>query len=254
MLSLRLGARGGIIAAVDEVVFQKLVRFEEGIEGQGYRWLGRPVGLALGLGMLLATTALTPVAWGIMLAPDGSQLVAKLVGGVWIFTIAVTLTYWRRQRLAAHFEAAHRRLGGAAPDRQRALVDLIVNSRRGRAEHARIARALAAYLRAAPADQPAESERRQLAFGILADQTLTMRAKERLDLSGAVLTGIRGVNAELPGVCLRGADLRGARLTRANLEGADLRDARLDGCDLTGAHLARALLPGVATPAPPPGA
>jgi uncharacterized protein YjbI with pentapeptide repeats len=92
-------------------------------------------------------------------------------------------------------------------------------------------------LRRAPQPHPGEGGQRQLAFTMLADQTLNMRAKERLDLSGAMLQGIRGVDAELPGVCLRGADLRGARLARANLRGADLDGALLEGTNLDGAHL-----------------
>jgi uncharacterized protein YjbI with pentapeptide repeats len=118
---------------------------------------------------------------------------------------------------------------------------MMVNARRGRAEHGRIARDLAGYLRRAPLGDPGEPARRQIAFAMLTDQTLEMGAKQGLDLSGAVLAGIKGVNAELPGVRLRSADLTGALLARANLEGADLSDARLEGANLSGARLAGAI-------------
>jgi hypothetical protein len=171
-------------------------------------------------------------------------LLTKGVGLAWICLAAFAMAYWRRQRLAAHFEAAHRRLASANPDeREGALVDLMINARRGRAEHGRIARDLAGYLRRPPIGDPGEPARRQIAFSMLADQTLDMAAKERLDLSGAMLAGIRGGSAELPGVRLHGADLTGAQLGRANLEGADLSGARLEGTNLSGARLAGAILP-----------
>lgn len=128
---------------------------------------------------------------------------------------------------------------------------MMLNARRGRAEHVRIARDLAGYLRGQPLAEPGERARRQIAFTMLADQTLEMGAKQRLDLSGAMLAGIRGASAELPGVHLHGADLTGAFLAGANLEGADLTGARLEGANLTGARLAGAILPQLAVPSPP---
>ncbi|MEE6256998.1 pentapeptide repeat-containing protein [Plantactinospora sonchi] len=53
------------------------------------------------------------------------------------------------------------------------------------------------------------------------------RPGDRLDLSGAVLTGASWRDAQLSGVLLTGA----------RLDGADLRGARLDGADLTAASL-----------------
>ena len=50
--------------------------------------------------------------------------------------------------------------------------------------------------------------RRQLALSMLSDQTLSLLAKQRLDLTGASLVGLNAVNAELPGVNLRGAETR----------------------------------------------
>ena len=101
---------------------------------------------------------------------------------------------------------------------------------------------LTAYLRHQPHAHPDEGGRRQLAFSLLADQTLAMLAKGRLDLTGASLAGLRAVNAELPGVCLREADLSNVRFTRANLAYADLIGARLDGTDFTGARLEGTIL------------
>jgi len=225
----------------DDGVFQRLARFEEGVGGESQAWLGRGQGLALGILLALVAAATTPLFWGVGFASE-SGLVTKVCGAVWLVIIGGVTAYWRRQRMAAHFESAHRRLGSADPDqRQSALTDMIVNARRSRAEHARIARALTTYLRQPPLEQPDERGRRQLAFALLADQTLATPAKQQLDLTGAMLAGIRGVDAELPGVCLRGADLTNAVLARANLEGADLRDARLDGTNLTGARLQGAL-------------
>jgi hypothetical protein len=225
---------------VDDNVFQRIARFEEGVGGESVPWLGGGAGVAVGvLGItgVLASTYLVKVGF-----ESDEPLLAKAAVACWVVVIGFVGAYWRRQRLAAHFQAAHRRLGSADPnERQHALTEMIVNARRGQAEHGRIARALTAYLRAAPHEQPDEAGRRQVAFSLLADQTLTMRAKTRLDLSGARLVGIRGVGAELPGVRLNGADLTGARLGRADLTSADLRDTRLEGADLTGARLDGAL-------------
>ena len=88
--------------------------------------------------------------------------------------LAAVVAYWRRQRLAAHFEAAQRLVDSAdADERQRGFTELIVNARRGRAEHRRIAAALTAFLRRPPHDHPSEAGRRQLALSLLADYTLS---------------------------------------------------------------------------------
>jgi hypothetical protein len=230
----------GYHAAVENDVFRRIAQFEDGAGGESAPWLGGGAGLAvgvLGIAGVVAATALLPTVF----AYD-EPLLSKAACLAWVVVIGVVAAYWRRQRLAAHFQRAHRSLGSADPDeRQRGLTEMIVNARRGQAEHGRIARALTAYLRATPPDHPDEAGRRQVAFSILADQTLVMRAKRALDLSGARLVGIRGVGAELRGVRLNGADLTGARLGRADLTGADLRDARLDGADFTGARLDGAL-------------
>jgi hypothetical protein len=226
-----LGERGG------DDVSRWIGLFQDSKDDGRYPWLGRRIGWALGVGLVIVVlgTALAPA---VVVVYSGSALFAKLVCALWLTVAMFTLAYWRRQRLAAHFQAAHRCLGSADPaERQRGLVDMMVNARRGQAEHWRIARDLAGYLRAAPLDAPDEPGRRQFAFTMLADQTLVMAAKQLLDLSGAMLAGIRGVGAELPGARLCGADLTGAHLARANLENADLRQARLEGADLTGARL-----------------
>ncbi len=228
---------------LQERLFRRIGQFEDAPNDGGYSWLGRPAGLVVGIVLLVATLGMGPLVCAVPVETD-SALLTKVAGLVWMFVIGFTMVYWRRQRLAAHFESAHRRLSSANPDEcHGALVDMMVNARRGRAEHGRIAADLAGYLRHPPRADPGEPERRQIAFSMLADQTLAMAAKQGLDLSGAKLAGLRAVNAELPGVRLRGADLTGALLARANLEAADLSDARLEGTNLTGARLAGAILP-----------
>jgi hypothetical protein len=224
-------------------LFGSIGRLEDATDDGRYPWLGLGPGRALGIVLTILVMGAAPVTC-VVPYYTGSRLLSNLVWVGWMSLAGFGMVYWRRQRLAAHFEAAHRRLGSANPDeRQRALVDMMVNARRGRAEQGRIARDLAGYLRAQPLADPGEQARRQIAFTMLADQTLEMGAKERLDLSGAVLAGIRGASAELPGVRLHGADLTGAFLAGANLEGADLTGVRLAGANLTGARLGGAILP-----------
>jgi len=227
-------------------IFRGIGRLEDAADDGKYPWLGLGGGLVLGIVLTILTLGVAPLTC-LVPAYTESTLLSKVALLAWMSLAAFAMTYWRRQRLAAHFESAHRRLGSAtANERQAALVDMMVNARRGRAEHGRIARDLAAYLRRPPIGDPDERSRRQIAFSMLADQTLEMGAKQGLDLSGAMLAGIRGASAELPGVRLQGADLTGAMLARANLEGADLSGACLDGTNLSGARLAGAILP------PPP--
>jgi hypothetical protein len=224
-------------------LFRRIGRLEDATDDGRYPWLGLGPGRALGIVVTIVVLGAAPLTC-LVPAYTGSHLLSNVAWVGWMSLAGFGLTYWRRQRLAAHFEAAHRRLGSANPDeRQRALVDLMVNARRGRAEHGRIARDLAGYLRGAPLADAGEQGRRQIAFTMLADQTLEMGAKQGLDLSGATLAGIRGAGAELPGVHLHGADLTGAYLAGANLEGADLSGARLEGANLAGARLAGAILP-----------
>lgn len=232
----------------DEIV-GRLNRFEDGADGGGPAWLGGPKGLLVGilllvpaaLALILALVAMFGVGATMRESP-GEFLVGDLVGKPLAFfmllVVAAATAYWRRQRLAAHFEFAQRLVVSANSDeRQRGLTELIVNARRGRAEHRRIAGALTAYLRRAPQVAADETGRRQLALALLADHTLAPVAKHRLDLTGASLAGLRAVGAELPGVCLRDADLSNVRFTRANLAYADFVGARLDGADFTGARL-----------------
>ncbi len=224
-------------------ILQSIGRFEDAPNDGKYPWLGLSPGFALAIALTIVAVGAAPMLWVVAFYSD-STLLTKGVGLVWICLAAFAMAYWRRQRLAAHFEAAHRRLGSANPDeRQGALVDLMINARRGRAEHGRIARDLAGYLRRPPIEDPGEPANRQVAFAMLADQTLDMSAKQGLDLSGAMLAGIRGGYAELPGVHLHGADLTGANLARANLEGSDLSGACLEGANLSGARLDGAILP-----------
>ena len=81
---------------------------------------------------------------------DGVEWLGKIAFVGLLVVLAGVTAYWRRQRLAAHFEAADRLVASDdAGKRQRGLTELIMNARRGRAEHRRIAGALAAYLRRA---------------------------------------------------------------------------------------------------------
>jgi len=228
----------------EQDVFRRIALFEEGSGTVGPAWLGAGAGLALGIVLTVVAIAATPAMWALALSLD-SPILPKLAFAGTAALLGATAVYWKRQRLAAHCQRAQQLLGSADGDqRQRALTELILNARRGRAEHARIAQALTAYLRRPPHDQPGEAGRRQVAFSILADQSLSVAAKQKLDLSGAVLAGIRGGSAELPGAILRGADLTGANLARANLERADLRDARIDGANFNGARLLGTVLEG----------
>jgi len=231
----------------DEVV-GRINRFEDG-DGGGPVWLGGPKGLLIGMLLLIpAAIALVVAVIGFfgadaMFGTLAGHIVAKPIALFMLLVVGATAAYWRRQRLAAHFEAAQRLVDSAGPDeRALGLAELIVNARRGRAEHRRIAGVLTAYLRRAPHDHPDEGGRRQLALALLADYTLAPKAKQRLDLTGASLAGLRAVNAELPGVCLRDADLTNVRFARANLARADFAGARLEGADFTGARLEGTIL------------
>jgi hypothetical protein len=234
---------------IGDQLLQRIARFEEATDGETLRWIGGPAGLIVGVLLLIPTAGVAVLAVMLTFSGESDGEVAPSVGlgklafvGLLLVLAGVT-AYWRRQRLAAHFEAANRLVASEdAGQRQRGLTELIMNARRGRAEHRRIAGALTAYLRRPPIDQPDEGGRRQLALSLLADQTLSMSAKERLDLTGASLAGLRAVNAELPGVCLRGADLGNVRFVRANLANANLEDARIEGADFTGAQLQGTIL------------
>jgi len=231
----------------DEVV-GRINRFEDG-DGDGPVWLGGPKGLLIGILLLIPTAIALVLAVvglfgaGAIFGETAGHIVGKPLAVFMLVVLAAATSYWRRQRLAAHFEAAHRMVDSTAPDeRARGLAELIVNARRGRAEHRRIAGVLTAYLRRPPRDDPDEGGRRQLALALLADYTLAPAAKQRLDLTGASLAGLRAVNAELPGVCLRDADLTNVRFARANLARADFAGARLEGADFTGARLEGTIL------------
>jgi len=241
---------------IGDQLVQRIARFEEGTDGETLKWIGGPVGLVVGLLLLIPVAGMAAlfVALAFGTAAEeteaaGSAPFGKLAFAGLVVVLAGVTAYWRRQRLAAHFEAASRLVSSDdAGKRQRGLTALIMNARRGRAEHRRIAGALAGYLRHPPIDQPDEGGRRQLVFSLLSDQTLSLSAKERLDLTGASLAGLRAVDAELPGVCLRGADLGNVRFVRANLANANLEDARIEGADFTGARLDGTILAGTAPP------
>jgi uncharacterized protein YjbI with pentapeptide repeats len=232
---------------VQDNLFKHLAHFEEGSVTGGLAWLGSAAGLAVGVVLTIVGAGATVLSWTLAFSLAELDLVSKVLVGAPVIVVGAVVTYWRRQRLAAHFEKAARLLDSADGDaRQNGLAELILNARRGRAEHGRIARALTAYLRRAPHDHPTEAGRRQLAFSMLADYTLSVAAKRKLDLTGAMLAGVRAPSAELAGACLRGADLTGANLARADLNGADLQDARLDGANLAGARLGGTILAGKA--------
>src|SRR5262245_49772148 len=219
---------------------RRIVQFEEGVDGSGPQWLGGRKGVVVGILLLVGAgvaMALGAVA-SFALSSELGQSVSKLFFLLVLVVLAAAAAYWRRQRMAAHFESARRLVESADPgERQRGFTEMIVNARRGRAEHRRIAGTLTAYLRRPPQDQPGEDARRQIALSVLTDYTLSPEAKEKLDLTGASLVGLRAVNAELAGVCLRGANLSNAKFVRANLANADLEGARIEGADFTGATL-----------------
>jgi hypothetical protein len=243
-------AEGGGGELGDDVI-RRIANFEDGIGGEAPAWLGGPKGLVVGLVLLFVAGAVLALAFVAMFALAESRLseLSKLIFGVAGVALMAVVAYWRRQRLAAHFEAAKRLVDSANGDEcQRGLTEMIVNARRGRAEHRRIAAALTAFLRRPRHDHPGDASRRQVALAFLAVFSLSPAAQEKLDLTGASLAGLRAVNAELAGVCLRNADLSNARFNRANLTGADLEGARTDGADFTGAILIGTIL---ASPTPP---
>ena len=224
----------------------RLTQFEDntGADSQ-YDWIGGPKGLLVGFLLLIpaAGAAILGMVLIFGVASPLNDLTSHVAGPLMLIVVATVTAYWRRQRLAAHFEHARRLVDSESGDkRQGGLIELIVNARRGRAEHRRIARVLTAYLRHPPHKDIAEDARRQLVLTLLADFTLTPAAKANLDLTGASLIGLRAVNGELPGVCLRNADLTNARFARANLAHADLTGAHLDGADFTGAIVTGTLL------------
>jgi hypothetical protein len=229
-------------------LIQRVTRFEESHDGDVPKWLGGPTGLLVGILLLIPTAGLAALAAVLAFATESGGIGKLAFLGLLVVVAGVT-GYWRRQRLAAHFEAASRLVASDdAGRRQRGLTEMMINARRGRAEHRRIADALSAYLRRPPIEQPDEGGRRQLVLALLSDQTLSLSAKQGLDLSGATLAGLRAVDAELPGVCLRGADLGNVRFVRANLANANLEDARLEGADFTGAQLQGTILANTAPP------
>ena len=228
---------GGLVA--------QLAAFEDNTGPDSHDWIGGPKGLLVGF--LLLIPAAAGLALGLVLMFGVGETISHFtvhIAGAWMLLVVAAVTaYWRRQRLAAHFEYAHRLVNSESGDqRQRGLTELIVNARRGRAEHGRIARVLTGYLRQPPHKHIDEGGRRQLALALLADFTLVPAAKHDLDLTGASLVGLRAVNAELPGVCLRDADLTNVKFVRANLAYADFAGARLDGADFTGARLEGTIL------------
>ena len=158
--ALAAGMIGRVQGQAD--LFQRIARFEHDVGDGGWDWLGGPRGLALGLGMSVAmvpvTILLGYVAFGSAGDADtdsSSGFGGKICGTVWLLMMTALGAYWKRQRLAGHFQSAHRRLWSADPDeRQRALTDLMINARRGWGEHRRIAHALCEYLRRAPEPHP----------------------------------------------------------------------------------------------------
>jgi hypothetical protein len=223
-------------------LIQGISRFEEGVDGASLDWIGTSKGLVVGL-LLLIPLAGTAALAAIFIGATDSAIIGKLGIVGFLITMSAFIAYWRRQRLAAHYESAARLLASAeGGERSRAFTEMIVNARRGRAEHRRIAGALTGYLRRPPIEQPGEEGRRQLALSLLADFTLSPTAKEALDLSGASLVGLKAVNGELAGVNLRGADLTNVKFVRANLANAVLDEARIDGADFTNAILVGTVL------------
>src|SRR5262249_26229591 len=92
------GRAGGIMAAVDvggggalAGVFPQSGRFEDGAGIESKPWLGGVPGLVLGLVVTLGAAASTPLACGAVFAAEGSGLVGKLVGLVWMVIVAATM-------------------------------------------------------------------------------------------------------------------------------------------------------------------
>ena len=235
---------GGRSGRLTDGIVAQLTQFEDNTGSDSQDWIGGPKGLLVGFLLLIPTAA--ALAFGLVLMfglGEASHFTGHLAGPLMLLVVAAVTGYWRRERMAAHFEYARRLVSSESGDqRQHGLTELMVNARRGRAEHRRIAGVLTAYLRRPPQKDIAEGVRRQLVLSLLADFTLVPAAKERLDLTGASLVGLRAINAELPGVCFRDADLTNVKFARANLAYADFTGARLDGADFTGARLEGTIL------------
>jgi len=71
------------------------------------------------------------------------------------------------------------------------------------------------------------------------------RRRERLDLSGAYLSGARLPSVDLAYDDLSGADLTSADLRRSNLVGANLRSAHLSRAQMAWSQLQRANMQGI---------
>jgi len=90
-------------------IFHKIARFEDAVDDGRQAWLGRGPGLALGIGLAVVVVLAAPVVWIGPVLVTRSPLFHKACGAAWALSAMFGMAYWRRQRLAAHFEAAHRR-------------------------------------------------------------------------------------------------------------------------------------------------
>jgi uncharacterized protein YjbI with pentapeptide repeats/3',5'-cyclic AMP phosphodiesterase CpdA/WD40 repeat protein len=139
------------------------------------------------------------------------------------------------------------------------LADFLIDLAGNEAVSRWSARALAANLGNATADNALLVRRRLVATGLMIESTarevdLSRQDLRGRDLSGQNLPGAQFIGADLSGANLRGAmltgawlsgaDLSGADLTHADLRNADLQDARLVGTTLLGACLLGAKLRG----------
>src|SRR4029079_1123972 len=92
-----VGLEGRVIAAI--------TRFEEGMDGESAAWLGGPRGFAYLVAAVVSAAAVTVVTFVIaFLIP--LRLVQGILGLAWMTTLTAVVAFGRRQRLAAHFEAA----------------------------------------------------------------------------------------------------------------------------------------------------
>src|SRR5437762_3074467 len=85
--------------------FGRIARFEDATAHGDQAWLGRTGGLVVGVGLSLVALLVTGAA--VLLALTfPTHFAVKLVGAAWLVVAAGVTAYWRRQRLAAHFDRA----------------------------------------------------------------------------------------------------------------------------------------------------
>lgn len=83
-------------------LFKHLAHFEEGSVTGGLAWLGSAAGLAVGVVLTIVGAGATVLSWTLAFSLAELDLVSKVLVGAPVIVVGAVVTYWRRQRLAAH--------------------------------------------------------------------------------------------------------------------------------------------------------